>query len=320
MPKSVTVNFEDGTSHTYDNVPDDVTQEQVDARAKSEYKDKTITNVSDGGPKDESAESELNLGQKAVGALATAGSLAIAHPEIPAGAAALYKANKLANTWMASKNAEMAAQKEVARIRAEAAAGHQNIQQQKINAKMAPVAPQIEVPVNAGGGARTAPTAPTAPIAEPVAKPGAPTIAQMFPNSTINTAAPQISQAGRFGALAERYGPMLKSAMTPQNIVRGVGSALTAPESLLSLPYAAAAYEQGKIRENPNAPEYANNPYAQQYRGEAPTQGAAGAMNQRRAVVGQQYGGLSAEDQARLEDDQAKRMIRYAALKKALGQ
>jgi hypothetical protein len=93
-----------------------------------------------------------------------------------------------------------------------------------------------------------------------------------------------------------------------------------APENLLSMPYQMAAYEQEKIRANPNAPEYANNPYAMQQRGQAPTQGAAGAMNQRRAVAGQQYGGISAEDQARLEDDKMKRMIRYTALKKALGQ
>jgi hypothetical protein len=42
-------------------------------------------------------------------------------------------------------------------------------------------------------------------------------------------------------------------------------------------------------------------------------------MNRRNAIAGQQYGGLSADDQARLEDDRMKRMVRYAAAKKALG-
>jgi hypothetical protein len=100
----------------------------------------------------------------------------------------------------------------------------------------------------------------------------------------------------------------------------GLAGAVLSPESAFTAPYQMAAMEQDRIRANPTAPEYATNPYAQQYRGEAPTQGAAGAMNQRRAVVGQQYGGLSPEDQARLEEDQAQRMIRYVALKKALGQ
>ena len=106
----------------------------------------------------------------------------------------------------------------------------------------------------------------------------------------------------------------------PGAVMRGIGAAALGPESAFTMPYTMAAYEQEKIRANPNAPEYANNPYAMQQRGQAATQGAAGAMNQRRAVTGQQYGGISAEDQARLEDDKMKRMIRYAALKKALGQ
>jgi hypothetical protein len=77
----------------------------------------------------------------------------------------------------------------------------------------------------------------------------------------------------------------------PSNVAgfagRAAGGVLTAPENLALLPYNMAAYEQEKIRANPSAPEYATNPYAMQYRGEAPTQAAAGAMNQRRAV--QQY-------------------------------
>lgn len=65
---------------------------------------------------------------------------------------------------------------------------------------------------------------------------------------------------------------------------RAAGGILTAPENLALLPYNMAAYEQEKIRANPNAPEYATNPYAQAYRGEYPTQGAAGAANTRAAI------------------------------------
>jgi hypothetical protein len=108
-----------------------------------------------------------------------------------------------------------------------------------------------------------------------------------------------------------------------RNVLGAVGTGLAgtvlSPESAVTAPYQMAAYEQDRIRANPTAPGLQYNPYAQQYRGEAATQGAAGAMNQRRAVAGQQYGGLNEQERARLEQDQADRMIRYTALKKALG-
>lgn len=50
MSKSVTVNFDDGTSHTYDNVPDDVSDADVQSRASGEFEDKTVTGVSAGAP------------------------------------------------------------------------------------------------------------------------------------------------------------------------------------------------------------------------------------------------------------------------------
>jgi hypothetical protein len=79
---------------------------------------------------------------------------------------------------------------------------------------------------------------------------------------------------------------------------RAAGGVLTAPENAVMMPYNMAAYEQAKIRMNPNALEYANNPYAMQLRGEVPnqapstmvarqagpTQNIAGAKNQRSAV------------------------------------
>ena len=42
MAKSLTVQFTDGSSHTYDNVPDDVTQDQANARASQEFADKRV--------------------------------------------------------------------------------------------------------------------------------------------------------------------------------------------------------------------------------------------------------------------------------------
>ena len=49
--RNVTIKFNDGTSHVYNGVPDDVTPEQVAQRANSEFKDLPITNI-DGGYKE----------------------------------------------------------------------------------------------------------------------------------------------------------------------------------------------------------------------------------------------------------------------------
>lgn len=64
----------------------------------------------------------------------------------------------------------------------------------------------------------------------------------------------------------------------------GVGS-MALPLAAFSAPYLMAAQEQAKIRQNPNAPGLENNPYAMVQRGEAATQGQAGAMNARKAVA-----------------------------------
>ena len=102
---------------------------------------------------------------------------------------------------------------------------------------------------------------------------------------------------------------------------RGVGSSLVAPESAFLMPYNMAAYEQAKIRANPTAPGLEFNPYAQSYRGEYATQGQAGAANRRRAIAGQQYGGLSAEEQQMLKQDrELSYAMRLKAARKVLGQ
>lgn len=45
---SYTVNFEDGSSHVYDNVPDDIDQQNVQDRASMEFSDKRVTGVTAG--------------------------------------------------------------------------------------------------------------------------------------------------------------------------------------------------------------------------------------------------------------------------------
>lgn len=95
---------------------------------------------------------------------------------------------------------------------------------------------------------------------------------------------------------------------------RGLVSAAVAPENLFTLPYNMAAYEQEKIRANPNAPGLQYNPYAQTVRGEATTQGQAGSANQMRTVANMPYGNVNPRERAILEQD---RMMRENIRKKA---
>jgi hypothetical protein len=92
-----------------------------------------------------------------------------------------------------------------------------------------------------------------------------------------------------------------------------------AAQSMLAAPYLGAAYEQARIRANPTAPEYQDNPYAMMTRGQAATQGQAGAMNTRSALANQQYGGLTANEQRMLEQDRINQAIRRKAAEKVLG-
>jgi hypothetical protein len=120
MPRSVTVTFDDGSNHTYDNVPDTVSDDDVQSRASGDFTDKNITGVVQGiapGSADDQSQpsgavapSDLSLTDKAVGAVATAANLAAEHPALAAAAAGAWKANKMANAWTNAQNANAAAQ------------------------------------------------------------------------------------------------------------------------------------------------------------------------------------------------------------------
>lgn len=108
---------------------------------------------------------------------------------------------------------------------------------------------------------------------------------------------------------------------------RNIGGALVtgavAPESAFLMPYQMAAYEQDKIRQDPNAPGLEYNPYAQVQRGEYATQGAAGAANTRRAVMNMPYGNVTPAEKTLLDQDKQQRMrmmMQYEAAKRVLGQ
>ena len=185
MAKSVRVQFEDGTSHVYDDVPDDVSSEQVESRAAEEFGKKPLTAHSPNqGPAPGAVPGQgqqapafgdystlpTSAGQLA-GAAAIPIQMAAEHPAEVAAGLGLYKAGQVGNAYIAGKNAEAEAARQTAALRAQAAAGHQNIQQQKINARMAPVptpvAPQAIVGANGLPMQAPAP-APVAPTTAPV--------------------------------------------------------------------------------------------------------------------------------------------------------
>lgn len=161
----------------------------------------------------------------------------------------------------------------------------------------------------------------------------------LYNNASLNTVGEAIKEpwktaTGAVGAYVEGH-PLLGkiTAATPKQAVgalaqgaRNVGGALVqgaiAPESAFLMPYQMAAYEQEKIRANPNAPGLEYNPYAQVQRGEYATQGQAGAANQRRAVMNQPYGNVSPAERALLDQDKQQRMrmmMQYEAAKRVLG-
>lgn len=174
----------------------------------------------------------------------------------------------------------------------------------------------------AGGTGQFAPKTVPGPVA-----PAAP-----FAQAAENITAEQIAKSPMLTEMAARTGGAPTEAGAAR-VAQGVGSRLApvlqgagqmlnaaTPAMTFAMPYQMAGAEQEKIRQNPTAPEYANNPYAQQYRGEYATQGAAGAANRRQAIAGQQYGGLSEAEQRLLESDRLNMAMRLKAAKRVLGQ
>lgn len=116
----------------------------------------------------------------------------------------------------------------------------------------------------------------------------------------------------------------LTNPQTYANVAKGLGRAAitgaTAPENLFTLPYQMAAYEQAKIRANPNAPGLEFNPYAQTVRGQAATQSRAGEANRMRTVANMPYGNVTPEERAMLEEDaRIRSAVRKKALEKVMG-
>lgn len=157
---------------------------------------------------------------------------------------------------------------------------------------------------------------------------GSPTLGPIYQagaklaNQSINSLIDQgIQYAKAFPGQAAQFAKSLPGQIPgmASTVGRGLAAGAMAPENIMLAPYTMAGYEMEKIRQNPTAPEYATNPYAQVVRQEAPTMGAAGATNRRAAIAGQQYGGLTSQEQAMLEQDRINQEIRRKAASKVLG-
>lgn len=123
MAKSVRVQFEDGTSHVYEGVPDDVDASAVESRAAEEFGKKPVTAHSPNqgsapdakppetpkGPVAPSFEDYSTLPQSAKQFVAGAQipiQLAAEHPAEAAAGLGLYKAGQVANAYVGGKRAE----------------------------------------------------------------------------------------------------------------------------------------------------------------------------------------------------------------------
>lgn len=106
MSKSITVSFQDGSTHLYEDVPDNVTQEQANARALQDFPNQKIADIT------HSDMSDLSAMDKTAGTLSATYNLGnellsspIGHA-IEAGGAALYGGNKLVEAAKAMRGAE----------------------------------------------------------------------------------------------------------------------------------------------------------------------------------------------------------------------
>ena len=175
----------------------------------------------------------------------------------------------------------------------------------------------------AAGGAAPAPTGPVAPTAATPAPNTAWQNTQQGVNNMIRSgqaageAAPVAAENAGMEAGGQRLVDMVKNYRSPNSLGGMLGNMAVLPAAL-SAPYLGAAYEQAKIRQNPNAAGLEHNPYAQMVRGEYATQGAAGAANRREAIRNQNYGMLTQAEQDILNQDRVDQKIRNAAAQRAL--
>ena len=249
MPKSVRVQFEDGTSHIYDNVPDDIDASQVETRAAGEFGKTVLTAHSpnqgaapgarppepgQGEPAPQFADYSTlpKTAGQVVGAAQIPFQLAAEHPIETSAAVGGYKVLQLGNKYVAGKQAAAQGANEVARIQAQTALENVQLQREKMAERMArggqvagPVAPSPIL--NAQGQPMTAPqaapqTAPRPQMAAPVAQVAQPAQAaeQGLVNSVRQKAASMVTGLAQANPMMASAGRMAGRALP------GVGAAV----------------------------------------------------------------------------------------------
>jgi hypothetical protein len=103
---------------------------------------------------------------------------------------------------------------------------------------------------------------------------------------TVQALIPRLRQSPEaLKSITDLLGDVYAYGKMAHHSLGATGAAVAAmPATMLAAPALAAGHEKEKINANPNAPEYANNPYAMTVRGQAPTIAAAGNQNRRATV------------------------------------
>ena len=190
MTKSVTVNFDDGTSHVYDNVPDDVSDEDVSARASTEFEGKTISGLGAGttAANEVKPAPEPSMGEKAMAAAQT--GLGVVQQALPVATTAaelygLYKGGQLVNKYLDAKNTAQA------------------VSQAPIGT---PRGPATKIPVNWNPGAT--PTVPTSMNQLPVSARNIPVPTNPnLPTTNVNPNLPAVNRIDQIRAAANAPAP-----------------------------------------------------------------------------------------------------------------
>ena len=178
---SFTVNFSDGTSHVYDNVPDGIDQKTVEDRAAGEFHDKEVTGVTGN---QEPNEEPPSIGTQIGGGAQMVAEAIGQHPKLAAAAAELGLAALPQTNIPVLKQAQ-----QLAKAPINIATSAANALNRVGTTPAGPVAPQssgIVVPENTGGVPRNT---------------GIPNISPGNPSQT-------------FQALGDRYSPATPTAAT----------------------------------------------------------------------------------------------------------
>jgi hypothetical protein len=221
---SFSVQFADGTSHTYDNVPAGVTQEQVNVRARTDYPDKEIQEVTAGvaaeAPKLPEPTTPPTAGETALGIAQTAGQLASEYglPAAEIGGGLLgakkafeainaYKGNTAVTQMNGLLNAYSKVNNDIRQYeKMGGGTGKAPAELYQMRDRLTPQvqAAQAKVP----GFSSATPTAPATPTAQGPVKP---TTFTGGVNPAFDQALSKAPESSRFAQLAQRFAPILNN-------------------------------------------------------------------------------------------------------------